>query len=67
MPIFQVNKSLAVTCISRSFRTVGDEMFMEAFENRTLPFEQWTHKAHLRMAWNYIKDYGPENAIRKIK
>lgn len=51
----------------RSFRTVGDEMFMEAFENRTLPFEQWTHKAHLRMAWNYIKDYGPENAIRKIK
>ena len=51
----------------RSFRSVGDEMFMEAFEQRTLPFEQWTHEAHLRMAWNYIKEYGPEHAALKIK
>ncbi|CAH1794339.1 unnamed protein product [Owenia fusiformis] len=44
----------------RSFRSVGDEAFMNAFEERTLPFEDWTHEAHLRMAWNYIMKYGEQ-------
>ncbi|XP_025084431.1 uncharacterized protein LOC112558271 isoform X2 [Pomacea canaliculata] len=51
----------------RSFRSVGDQVFLQAFENATLPFTDWTHEAHLRMAWNYIKDYGPEGATPYIK
>lgn len=46
---------------------MGDQVFLQAFENATLPFTDWTHEAHLRMAWNYIKDYGPEGATPYIK
>ena len=33
--------------------------FLAAFESCTLPFEQWTHRAHLRMALLVLKN---ENA-----
>lgn len=51
----------------RSFCSVGDQLFLQAFEDATLPFEDWTHEAHLRMAWNYIKEYGSEGAQPYIK
>ena len=28
----------------------NDEQFLNAFQTGTLPFEQWTHAAHIRMA-----------------
>ncbi|XP_070581199.1 uncharacterized protein [Ptychodera flava] len=52
---------------ARTYRSVGDEVFMTAFEDTTLLFEDWTHAAHLRMAWNYIKEYGREKATPLIK
>ena len=55
-----------VVIFPRSFHSVGDETFMKAFEDTTLLFEDWTHEAHLRMAWNYIKKYGVEEAIPRI-
>ncbi|XP_067936623.1 4-hydroxyphenylacetate 3-monooxygenase reductase component-like [Watersipora subatra] len=51
----------------RAFRSIGDEIFMQAFENTKLPFEEWTHEAHLRMSWNYISQHGKEAAIPLIK
>lgn len=51
----------------RSFRSVGDETFLQAFEERTLPFEDWTHEAHFRMAWNYIREYGIDEAVTRIR
>ncbi|KAH9487926.1 hypothetical protein Btru_068306 [Bulinus truncatus] len=51
----------------RKFRSVGDEIFINAFETATLPFENWTHEAHLRMAWNYITEHGKEKAVPYIK
>ena len=51
----------------RSFRSVGDETFIQAFEDTSLPFEDWTHEAHIRMAWNYIREKGKEEAIPYIK
>ncbi|XP_050391042.1 uncharacterized protein LOC126810107 isoform X1 [Patella vulgata] len=51
----------------RSFRSIGDQVFLQAFEDTTLPFEEWTHEAHLRMAWNYIKQYGKDKATQYIK
>ncbi len=56
-----------VFCLFRSFRSIGDETFLKAFEDRTLPFEEWTHEAHIRMAWNYIKEHGKEKAIPLIR
>ncbi|KAK3583618.1 hypothetical protein CHS0354_039440 [Potamilus streckersoni] len=52
---------------TRSFRSVGDEIFLQAFEDATLPFEDWTHKSHLRMAWNYIHELGLDGAEPRIK
>ena len=40
---------------------------MQAFEDTMLPFEEWTHTAHLRMAWNYICQHGQEAATPLIK
>lgn len=53
--------------ICRTFRTIGDNIFMQAFEDTSLPFEEWTHEAHLRMAWNYITQYSPAEATNLIK
>lgn len=33
-----------------SYRSVGDEVFIQAFESATLAVEMWTHRAHLRFA-----------------
>ncbi|XP_005090823.1 uncharacterized protein LOC101849265 isoform X2 [Aplysia californica] len=52
---------------TRKFRSVGDEIFLSAFEGTTLPFEEWTHEAHVRMAWNYIREHGKEGAVPYIK
>ncbi|XP_006818239.1 uncharacterized protein LOC102803195 [Saccoglossus kowalevskii] len=51
----------------RSYRSVGDEIFMKAFEETTLLFDDWDHAAHLRMAWNYIKQHGKDDATPLIK
>lgn len=34
---------------------MSDDEFLEAFENTTLPREEWTHAAHLRMAFLYLR------------
>ena len=40
---------------------------MSAFESQTLPFEDWTHEAHIRMAWNYLRQHPLPEAERLIK
>ena len=60
-------KQMIVFHFFRSFRSVGDEIFIQSFEDATLPFENWTHEAHLRMAWNYIRDYGRDPAMPMIR
>ncbi|KAI0213230.1 hypothetical protein LSAT2_001780 [Lamellibrachia satsuma] len=51
---------------AKSFRSVGEELFMQAFEDTTLLFKDWTHEAHIRMAWNYIKENGKDKATPLI-
>ncbi|KAK2165694.1 hypothetical protein LSH36_46g02047 [Paralvinella palmiformis] len=51
----------------RGFHSIGDETFVRAFENQTLSFKDWTHEAHLRMAWYYVRDLGKADAIPVIK
>ena len=33
-----------------------DTTFLQAFESCTLPRSEWTHRAHLRMAYLYLRD-----------
>ncbi|KAI8923205.1 flavin reductase like domain-containing protein [Entophlyctis helioformis] len=41
-----------------TYRSIGDEVFMDAFEQATLSFDEWTHRSHLRMAWIYLSEAG---------
>ncbi|SAM05139.1 hypothetical protein [Absidia glauca] len=39
----------------RGYRAVGEEVFMTAYEDCALDTRHWMHRAHLRMAWNYLR------------
>ena len=43
-----------------------DIEFASAFENCTLPEDQFRHRDHIRLAWVYLRDYGRERAAQRI-
>ncbi|HKR56825.1 MAG TPA: hypothetical protein VJS20_11015 [Gemmatimonadales bacterium] len=45
----------------------NDSAFIEAFESRTLPFTEWVHAAHIRMAWIYLTGHGFEGALSRAR
>ncbi|KAG0164757.1 hypothetical protein DFQ28_004109 [Apophysomyces sp. BC1034] len=51
----------------RRYRSVGEQVFMKAFEDNTLDTRRWMHRAHVRMAWNHLRELGKEEAIPTIK
>ncbi len=44
----------------------NDREFLEALENMTISPELFTHEAHLRMAWLYIRQNSKKQAMQKI-
>ncbi|KAI7863682.1 flavin reductase like domain-containing protein [Spinellus fusiger] len=50
----------------RQYRSIGEQVFMKEFES-SLDRKHWTHRAHIRMAWNYLRELGPEEASPVIK
>lgn len=44
-----------------------DDELMQAFETRTLPFEQWTHRAHVKVAFTYLRQYSFDVALEKMR
>jgi hypothetical protein len=50
----------------------ADEEFLRAFEGCTLPFEQWRHRAHIKVAYLYLSylylcRFPYEQALEKIR
>ena len=45
----------------------NDTSFIEAFESRTLPFAEWVHSAHIRMAWIYLTRHGFDGALTRAR
>jgi hypothetical protein len=45
----------------------SDADFIAAFENCTLPYPAWTHEAHLRMAWIYLRHNRLIDVIPKVR
>lgn len=45
---------------------MNDSEFLKAFEDCTLPHGAFPHRAHLRMAWLYLRADGWEIGIQKI-
>ena len=46
---------------------MSDDDFLTAFENCSLPFSQWNHRAHVRVAFLYLSRLGQAKAIDRIR
>lgn len=46
---------------------MSDHDFLSAFENCTLPAAEWTHEAHIRMAWLMLKRSPYDVALEQIR
>jgi hypothetical protein len=46
---------------------VDDETFLRRFEDRTLPFDEWTHRAHVKVAYLYLRDHPFDEALTRIR
>jgi hypothetical protein len=47
--------------------SMSDDEFLIAFERCTLYRSQWTHEAHLRMAWLYLNRYSLGESIERAR
>lgn len=46
---------------------MNDETFLKRFEACKLPWAEWTHGAHLRVAYLYLTRYPLEEAITRVR
>ncbi len=46
---------------------MSDEEFLAAFEQLTLPFAQWTHRAHVKVAYLYLLAHPFEEALTRMR
>ena len=44
-----------------------DEAFLKAFEDCTLPFAEWRHRAHLKVAYLYLRQLPFDEALTKVR
>ena len=44
-----------------------DEAFLKAFEDCTLPFAEWRHRAHLKVAYLYLLELPIDDALIKVR
>ncbi|MEP6671114.1 MAG: hypothetical protein ABJF10_18280 [Chthoniobacter sp.] len=45
---------------------LSDAEFLRQFADCTLPYVHWTHRAHLRVAYLYVTQFGLADAIPKV-
>jgi ribosomal protein S18 acetylase RimI-like enzyme len=46
---------------------MDDETLIREFEAHTLPFSEWRHATHIRVAWNYVTRYPLEEALLRVR
>ena len=46
---------------------MDDADFLSQFESQTLPFEAWTHRAHVKIAWIYLDRYPFDEAVDRMR
>lgn len=46
---------------------MNDHEFLRLFEDCSLPFDQWTHRAHLKVAYLYLSHNDFETALAKMR
>lgn len=45
---------------------MDDESFLRQFEDCSWPYEQWRHRAHLKVAYLYLRKYPFDEALRRV-
>jgi len=46
---------------------MDDDAFVARFEACGIPLEEWNHRAHLRVAWTYLRRHGLAEATRRMR
>jgi len=46
---------------------MDDRELLRQFESLTLPFDQWTHRAHMRVAYAYLSAHPFDEALRRMR
>jgi hypothetical protein len=46
---------------------MDDRELLRQFEALTLPLDQWTHRAHVRVAHTYLGDHPFDEALRRVR
>ena len=46
---------------------MNDDDFIRQFEDCSFPFDQWHHRAHVKLAYLYLTRYGFEAALAKLR
>lgn len=44
-----------------------DEVFPERFHRQAISYEEWTHEAHVRLAFLTLKAHPPKEALLKVR
>ena len=44
-----------------------DEAFLKSFEDCTLPFAEWRHRAHIKVAYLYLRHSPYPEALKKLR
>src|SRR5687768_2946386 len=44
-----------------------DEEHLRSFEDLTLPFEEWTHRAHVKVAYAYLRRHPFDEALDRMR
>jgi hypothetical protein len=46
---------------------LNDHEFLRRFEDLSLPFDQWTHRAHIKGAYLYLRENDYDRAVDKMR
>jgi hypothetical protein len=46
---------------------LNDDEFLRQFENCSLPFEAWNQRAHVKVAFLYLRDHPFDHAVARIR
>jgi hypothetical protein len=46
---------------------MNDDDFLQQFESLSYPFDQWHHRAHVKLAYLYTVRFGVEAAAQKLR
>lgn len=44
-----------------------DEVLLTAFESQAIPLAEWNHRAHVRVAYLYLRRHGFETALARMR